>query len=96
MLLNSSQEFQQRSNHKDRLLPNPKLRLREQVHEVTRFKQLSPRTEEAYWDWIRRFLVFHRRKAAPHPYSLSPLLRNAERETSRGGHRHAATAGSAV
>jgi hypothetical protein len=28
---------------KDRLLPNPKLRLRDQAHEVARFKQFSPR-----------------------------------------------------
>ena len=46
---------------KERLLPNPNLPLRQQVHEVARFKQLSPRTEEAYWEWIRRFLRFHRR-----------------------------------
>ena len=28
---------------------NPKARFREQLHEVCRFKHLSPRTEEAYW-----------------------------------------------
>jgi len=45
---------------RERLVPNPKARLREQLHEVCRFKHLSPRTEEAYWGWLRRFLVFHR------------------------------------
>jgi hypothetical protein len=34
-----------------RLLPNPKMRLQDQFHEVARFKHLSPRTEAAYWDW---------------------------------------------
>ena len=32
----------------DLLVPNPKLRLREQVHEVMRFKHYSVRTEEPY------------------------------------------------
>lgn len=45
---------------RERLVPNPKARLREQLHEVCRFKHLSPRTEEAYWGWLRRFLVFHK------------------------------------
>ena len=39
---------------KERVLPNPKLRLREQFHEVCRFKRLAERTEEAYWGWVRR------------------------------------------
>ena len=33
---------------RDLLVPNPKLRLREQVREVMRFKQYAVRTEEAY------------------------------------------------
>ena len=36
------------------LVPNPKARLREQFHEVARFRQLSLRTEESYWDWVLR------------------------------------------
>src|SRR5437762_3348161 len=42
----------------DRLIPNPKLRFLDQCREVLRFKQMSPRTEEAYVDWIRRFIVW--------------------------------------
>jgi integron integrase len=42
------------------LIPNPKLKLREQFHEVMRFKHFSQRTEEAYWGWVVRFLRFHR------------------------------------
>jgi hypothetical protein len=30
------------------LIPNPKLKLREQFHEVMRFKYFSQRTEESY------------------------------------------------
>ena len=43
-----------------KLIPNPKLKLREQFHEVMRFKHFSQRTEEAYWQWVVRFLKFHR------------------------------------
>ena len=37
---------------KDKLIPNPKARLREQVREVMRFHHYSLRTEEAYWQWV--------------------------------------------
>jgi hypothetical protein len=37
------------------LVPNPKLRLREQLAEVMRYKHYAWRTEETYWQWIRRF-----------------------------------------
>ncbi len=56
---------------RERLVPNPKARLQEQLHEVCRFKHLSPRTEEAYWGWLRRFLIFHKRGAQwRHPKEL--------------------------
>ena len=48
--------------------PDPRLRLREQVREVARFKQLSLRTEEAYWVWIRQFILFHGKR---HPREMS-------------------------
>ena len=44
----------------DHLVPNPKLRLRDQFHEVARFRHLSLRTEQTYWDWAVRYLRFHR------------------------------------
>ena len=37
-----------RSPARDLLVPNPQLRLRDQVREVMRFKHYSVRTEEAY------------------------------------------------
>src|SRR5579862_3204529 len=42
------------------LVPNPKLKFMEQCREVMRFKRLALRTEEAYLQWIKRFMVFHR------------------------------------
>ena len=49
------------------LVPNPKLRLREQVREVMRFKHYALRTEESYWQWIRRFILFHGKR---HPREM--------------------------
>jgi len=48
---------------RDKLIPNPKLKFMEQCREVMRFHRLALRTEEAYLQWIKRFLVFHREKA---------------------------------
>jgi integron integrase len=45
---------------KELLMPNPKAPLREQVREVLRFHHYALRTEKAYWQWIRRYLAFHR------------------------------------
>jgi integron integrase len=43
---------------KELLIPNPKLRLMDQCREVMRFVHFSLRTEEAYCQWIRRFIVW--------------------------------------
>jgi hypothetical protein len=45
-----------------RFVPNPKLKFLDQCHEVMRFEQLAARTEETYLQWIRRFILFHRRE----------------------------------
>ena len=61
------------------LIPNSKARLLDQVREVLRFHHYSLRTEEAYVQWIRRFLEFCR----DHPHltpALSPPSEGAERE----------------
>jgi integron integrase len=42
------------------VVPNPKLKLLEQVREVMRLKHYSIRTERCYCDWIRRYIRFHR------------------------------------
>src|SRR5437660_10144482 len=41
------------------IVPNPKLKLLEQVKEVMRLRHYSIRTEECYCDWIRRYIKFH-------------------------------------
>jgi hypothetical protein len=54
-------------------LPNPKARLKDQFHEVARFKHLSLRTGEAYWGWIRQVHCFYNKR---HPRDMG----NAEVE----------------
>lgn len=56
--------------HREQFVPNPKARLRQQVHEVMRFHHYSFRTEEAYWEWIRRFIFFHGKR---HPKEMGPV-----------------------
>ncbi|TMP96717.1 MAG: hypothetical protein E6L09_14645 [Verrucomicrobia bacterium] len=41
------------------IIPNPKLKLMDQVREVMRLKHYSFRTEQCYCDWIRRYIRFH-------------------------------------
>jgi integron integrase len=53
---------------KELLAPNPQAPLREQVREVLRFHHYSLRTEKAYWQWIRRYLAFHRSSDRSGPY----------------------------
>jgi integron integrase len=53
----------------DKLIPNPKARLKEQFHEVCRFKHVAMRTEEAYWGWVVRLVRFFGSKI--HPKDLS-------------------------
>ena len=48
-------------------IPTSKLKLLDQVRREIRLRHYSLRTEEAYVDWIKRFLHFHKAKAAPHP-----------------------------
>jgi hypothetical protein len=43
-----------------KVIPNPKLKLLDQVREVMRLKHYSIRTERCYCDWIRRYIHFHK------------------------------------
>ena len=55
-----------------KLIPNPKAKLQDQFHEVARFNYLSKRTEDTYWQWVVRFLKFHRRAGKwVHPRELT-------------------------
>lgn len=55
-----------------KMLPNPKARLKDQFHEAARFKHLSSRTEKAYWEWVVRYLKFHKEQSGEwrHPRDL--------------------------
>jgi integron integrase len=44
-----------------------KIKLLDQVRETARLKHLSYRTEEAYVQWIKRFILFHKKR---HPMAL--------------------------
>src|SRR5437867_836056 len=48
-------------------IPNPMLRLLDQVSEVMRFKHYSLRTERTYREWITRFILFHGKR---HPREM--------------------------
>jgi site-specific recombinase XerD len=56
----------------DRTLPPPasagKPKLLDQVRDVCRFKHYSIRTEQAYADWIKRYIFFHGKR---HPKDLT-------------------------
>jgi hypothetical protein len=45
------------------VIPNPKLKLLDQVREVMRLKHYSIRTERTYCDWIRRYVHFHQMRS---------------------------------
>ena len=51
----------------ERLVPNPKLKFMEQCREVMRFHRLALRTEEAYLQWIKRFIFSHGKR---HPKAM--------------------------
>jgi hypothetical protein len=46
------------SQPRERFIPNPKLKLLDQVSEVMRFKHYSLCTENTYRDWIKRYNLF--------------------------------------
>jgi integron integrase len=67
-----SLSFRGRDRRLGKLVPNPKAKLRDQFHEVARFKYLSGRTEESYWQWVVRYLKHHRHEGQwQHPRDLT-------------------------
>jgi integron integrase len=50
---------------KRRFKPNPQLRLMDQIRQVLRYHHYAYRTEQAYCDWIVRYVKFH--GATKHP-----------------------------
>jgi hypothetical protein len=55
------------SRPREAFIPNPKLKLLDQVSEVMRFKHYSLRTERTYREWIRRYILFHGKR---HPREM--------------------------
>ena len=55
------------SKPREGFIPNPKLKLLDQVSEVMRFKHYSIRTETTYRQWIKRFILFHGKR---HPREM--------------------------
>jgi hypothetical protein len=47
-----------------------KPRLLDQVREKLRYRHYSLRTERAYMDWIRRFILFHQKR---HPAEMGTV-----------------------
>jgi integron integrase len=54
------------------MIPPKEPKLEDRLREVIRLKQYSPRTEETYVQWYRRFVLFHkeRRGMAVHPAEM--------------------------
>ena len=71
----------------DLIVPNPKLKLLDQVREVMRLKHYSIRTERCYCDWIRRYIHFHRMRSRDDLQGAEPkielFLRKEQRTDSR-------------
>ena len=58
-------------NPANQTVASPKLR--DEFHAAARLRHLAFRTEEAYWDWVVRYLKFHRDQAGTwqHPRALT-------------------------
>jgi len=52
----------------------PEKKLLDQMRDLIRAKHYSPRTEETYVDWAKRFILFHHKQ---HPAQLGPAEVNA-------------------
>lgn len=53
-----------------RFIPNPKLKFMEQCRETMRFRRLALRSEQAYLEWIKRFIFFHKKR---HPRDMGAV-----------------------
>jgi integron integrase len=80
----------------ERFIPNPKLKFMEQCREVMRFRRLALRSEQAYLDWIKRFIFFNDKR---HPKDMGePEVRAflthlaVQRNVSAGTQNHALNA----
>ena len=70
------------------VIPNPKLKLLDQIREVMRLKHYSIRTEQSYTDWVRRYIHFHQMRTREEmlpaePFKGSPISSLLKYETRR-------------
>ncbi len=56
------------------VVPNPKLKLLDQVREVMRLKHYSIRTERSYCDWVRRYVRFHEMRSREELLPAEPKM----------------------
>ncbi len=63
-------------------------KLPDQVRDVIRFKHYSVRTEEAYVDWIRRYILFYKKSTRPVPSKGRIDLKAVEEYTQAGSLYH--------
>ena len=56
------------------VIPNPKLKLLEQMREVMRLKHYSLRTERTYCEWVRRYVRFHQMRGREEMLPAEPKL----------------------
>ena len=56
------------------VIPNPKLKLLDQMREVMRLKHYSIRTERSYCDWVRRYVQFHQMKTREEMFPAEPRI----------------------
>src|SRR5262249_38432820 len=49
--------------------PRPKQKLLERARDIIRLKHYSIRTERAYLNWMRRYILFHHKR---HPQEMGP------------------------
>ena len=56
------------------VIPNPKLKLLDQLREVMRLKHYSIRTERTYCDWVRRYVHFHQMRSREELLPAEPRI----------------------
>ena len=79
------------SGRPDGFMPNPKLKLLDQVSEVMRFKHDSIRTERTYRDWVRRYIRFHRMRSREDLHGAERKIEEFLGELAVNGHVAAST-----
>jgi hypothetical protein len=75
----------------DLIVPNPKLKLLDQVREVMRLKHYSIRTERCYCDWIRRYIKFHGMRSREDLQGAGPKIEQFLSDLAVNGHVAAST-----